>query len=143
MREATALFRAILIGGLVGALPFIWLAIDWVLEIPTVTERCNWHIFVVAAPFCLAAILISALIVLMACMVIGLPLTYYLKKTRRESGEAYIVVGAVSGFILTVIMLIAVGMGQLFWLPFMAALSGAATGASWWRSIRRPQFWSE
>lgn len=137
MPEAFALLRAILIGGVIGATPFIWLTIAWALETRTGLESGLWPVFERAEPFCLAALLISVAIVLVASMVIGLPLTYYLKHTRQESGGAYIGVGALAGFVSTVILLFLLGIDELFWLPFVAALSGAVTGASWWRSMRR------
>ena len=74
-------------------------------------------------------------IVLGASILIGLPLTYLLSRTRRDRGELYVVAGLFFGGVLPVAISILAGQvaAALFYFAIPGSLGGAVTGWSWGR----------
>jgi len=102
-----------LVKGEIGPLPFIWLSIT-----P----------FVVTLPF-----------VLGASIIIGLPLTVFLKQRRWESEPVYVAAGISAGFILPIIILCFTGAPAGYWTACLGALGGGVTSRTWWISAREPK----
>lgn len=90
-----------------------------------------------AVRLALLPLTIACAIVLASSVVIGIPLTFYLQRRHEESGRAYIMPGAVAGFLISIIILYILGMSDGYWFAIPGVLSGAVTGASWWQHRRR------
>ncbi|GEM_PF-1645202 len=73
-------------------------------------------------------------------VLVGLPLTWWLRRKRAESNRAYTLTGAVTGgglpFLYTFVAL-QFGLAA-FVVGFFGLLTGGATGHFWWRFARRP-----
>jgi len=136
MRELRAFLQAVLIGGVVGASPFLWLTI-WLSTYPSANKNSDkLSEFGEALWFALLPLTISCAIVLAAAIVIGLPLTWFLKRREYVSGGAYVVAGAGAGLLIPIVTLFFAGILDAYWFALLGAFSGAATGASWSRSMR-------
>lgn len=137
MRKVRAFVQAVLIGGFVGAAPFLWFTI-WLSTYPHANKHGGRLAdFAEALWFALLPLTISCAIVLAAAIVIGLPLTWFLSQRGYVSGGAYLVSGAGAGLLVPIAALFFAGISDAYWFAFLGAFSGAATGASWSRSMRR------
>ena len=77
-------------------------------------------------------------LVLGASIIVGLPLTAWLKRSGRETGAAYTVAGAALGFVIPLIILLIIHAPAGYWTVILGAFSGAITAHTWWRSAREP-----
>lgn len=83
--------------------------------------------------FAIMPLLLAAVVVIPACLLIGMPIAAMLKRSSDESVAAYILLGAGSGFlVMLAIMLWSFG-PEAFWFAFLGAFSGGATGYCWSR----------
>lgn len=118
--------KAVRAGTAVGmALPFIicvWLGIEY---------RGFW----VLGTF-LVLLVNVLLVVLLGSLFVGIPTAMLLRSLRWESFRAYTLLGAGTGFLFPLGTLFMLSAPAGYWLSFLGMLSGAATGATWWRQTR-------
>lgn len=79
---------------------------------------------------------VAAPLVIGASIVFGLPIMLWLRRTGRESHDAYIVAGGGIGFFLPIVALGIVGAPSGYWVGFLGLLSGAMTARTWWHATR-------
>jgi hypothetical protein len=84
-------------------------------------------------------LLLTVPFVLVGALGIGLALTALLQKTGRETRTAYVVAGAVVGFLLP--LLFSSANSTDVWWPgsFLGILSGSVTANVWWKHRSRPK----
>lgn len=83
-------------------------------------------------------LLVTTPIVLVASILIGLPLTLFLRRNGRESTPAYCAAGGIAGFLLPIAGLLWLGAPDGFWIAGLGAISGAVTGYVWSAQTKRP-----
>lgn len=98
-------------------------------------ESVSSGLLVILLPF-----LIGAAGAAIGLVVIGLPLTWWLRRRRSESAAAYTLVGALAGGGLPALWGLALTQLGIFSivLGFFGMLTGTATGYFWWRFARKP-----
>jgi hypothetical protein len=84
----------------------------------------------------LLPLIIAIAIVLPAALLIGLPTTALLKRFQKESLGAYVGIGIVAGFLLTLAIISIAHSEDLVWLTPFGAFSGAVTARTWWTTAR-------
>jgi uncharacterized membrane protein YgdD (TMEM256/DUF423 family) len=84
----------------------------------------------------ISPLIIAFALVLPAFLIIGLPATALLAKVQRETMEACVGIGTVSGFLLTLLVLQLTSAQELVWMTPIGAFSGAMTGRTWWTAAR-------
>jgi hypothetical protein len=79
-------------------------------------------------------------IVLLGSLVIGVPAALLLRALRRESGGAYVLIGAAAGFLVPAGVVAGFGGDAegLVLLGPVASFSGGVTAAAWW-ALTRPR----
>lgn len=83
-------------------------------------------------------ILVTFPIVLLSCLVLGLPLTLILRRLGRESLPAYAGIGAMFGLLIPILGLHLIDAPAGYWTAFLGAISGATAGYVWWHESRVP-----
>lgn len=78
--------------------------------------------------------LIAMAIVDPAMIVIGLPVTWFLRLRSSESQTTYVVIGVISGFAIPLLYCIIWGPWGAAWVSMLGAFSGGMTALSWWKS---------
>jgi uncharacterized membrane protein len=82
---------------------------------------------------------ISFSLVLGSSLVVGLPAHFILQKACAGSRRTYIFVGALTGFLVPLAVLLAIhAVEGSFWMAFLGAFSGAMTARSWSKSLDQP-----
>ncbi|WP_428969684.1 hypothetical protein ACQR50_02475 [Sphingomonas sp. Xoc002] len=137
MRDVRSFLQAVLIGGFVGAAPFLWFTIGLSTYAFDKSDGGRVSDFAQALWFALLPLTISCAIVLAAAIMIGLPLTWFLRRRGYASGGVYIVSGAWTGLLISIVALLLAGISDAYWFALLGAFSGAATSGSWSRSMRR------
>ena len=127
-------FAAVRRGTLTGGGPFMLLTVP--IAIFDIGASDPLHAVLVA----LSPLMISAGIVLTACVVIGLPVTWLFATLRIESVENYTAAGAFGGVALPISLAILsgdIGKGGEF-VAILGIFAGAMTGYRWgrWREQR-------
>ena len=133
-----AFVKSVLFGTAVAAaLP---LALTVVLAVSSIPDNISGggsvlETVVFAALFAAYPIYITFPIVLAASLVFGLPIVAVLRRTDRETLNAYIICGLMLGALIPVAFLMSVQAGEsyYFWLPLLGAVSGIVTAHTWWR----------
>jgi hypothetical protein len=80
---------------------------------------------------------LSFSLVLIGAFLFGLPMTFVLRYFRQETATAYIVSGAVWGFLLPLIILLWEDAVAGHWMALLGAVAGAAAGRVWGRTFRK------
>ncbi len=91
--------------------------------------------------FAFMPLVVAIIVVLVASVVLGLPLTFFLKRRQQERASVYAGAGAAAGFIIPILLYYRQGgidLSSIF-LAIMGTLSGAVTGLTWWLSARKPR----
>lgn len=83
-------------------------------------------------------LLLTTPIVLLASILIGLPLTLFLRRCGRESTSAYCIAGGISGFIIPIAGLLWLDASAGFWIAGLETIGGVVTGYVWSRQAERP-----
>ncbi len=83
----------------------------------------------------LAPLIITFPIVLVSCLLIGLPTSWLLKRFNAEQLHTYVFVGVVGGSLIPLLIYCAMGADGEWWLSLLGAFSGGVTAASWFNSI--------
>lgn len=78
---------------------------------------------------------ISLGLVLATSVVVGLPTHFILRKWHARSRQTYLVAGAIAGFLVPLLVLLAIEAVAGFWMCFLGAFSGSMTALSWSNSI--------
>ena len=129
-----AFARAVLTGAFAAAAPFLLVTVPLGLILlfdfgdPMGGAR---GLLIAVAP-----LIVTLPIVLGASILIGLPLTYLLSRSRRERGQHYVATGAFFGGAFPLAISIVVGPDaspNLFYFALPGALGGAVTGWQWGR----------
>ena len=138
MAPVPAFVRAVLHGAVAAAAPM--LVITLVMEVISMFDLGRpggnlWpSLYLMALP-----LIVTLPLVLAASLLIGLPLTILLKRTDRESERAYMACGAVAGFLIPIVGLLAMAAPSGYWVALLGAFGGAITGRTWWSAARQPQ----
>ncbi|PWG01596.1 hypothetical protein DF286_00940 [Sphingosinicella humi] len=82
-------------------------------------------------------IAISFGLVLATSVVVGLPTHFMLRKWHAGSRPAYLIAGAIAGFLVPLMVLVAIEAVGGFWMCFLGAFSGSMTALSWSNSFER------
>ena len=85
----------------------------------------------------ISPLLIAFAVVLPSLILIGLPATFILGRLNAESLSAYVAIGAVAGFLITIAVLDYTEAGG-WWIGMIGAFSGGMTARTWWFSAREP-----
>jgi hypothetical protein len=87
----------------------------------------------------LLAFFVAAMIIALAALLIGLPLTWLLEQWRIETPWSYPLAGFIAGAAVIVVAPALFGEAPFEFLPYawIGALPGAVSGAIWWRAYRR------
>lgn len=132
-----AFLKSVMVGTLAGAwLPLIFtvfMAMFMIADVASGREKLTWVLAVAIAP-----ILVTLPIVLLASLLIGLPATFVLKRFQAETCDAYVWLGAVSGFGIPLVILGLLGAQEGWWMSLLGAFSGGMTGRTWWASRLEP-----
>jgi hypothetical protein len=129
--------KAVLSGSLVGAAPV--LALTLLLAASSLPDGINGSGSLPATLWlAILPLAVSFPVVFITSLVIGLPLTYFLRRNGWESNAAYVGVGVTAGFVIPVAGLLMMAAGAGYWIALLGAASGAATGHVWWSSARKP-----
>lgn len=83
--------------------------------------------------FMVLPLLISLPIVMVASMVLGLPLTAFLSRLGKETGQTYVVCGFLFGAIPFIVLILSIGEFGAGIFAFSGGLGGAVTGWVWGR----------
>lgn len=127
--------KSVFFGALTGAAPFLLgTTMIAVTSLPSGIDG-DGRIFPTVW-FAALPLIVTIPIVLSASIVIGLPLTLILRRQGRETEAAYIGTGAMVGFALPIICLLATRGAEGYWMSALGAASGAVTGRTWWASAR-------
>jgi hypothetical protein len=70
---------------------------------------------------------ISFGVVLVSSIFVGLPVHFALQKKRVATHTSYVAAGALTGFLVTLIFLLAIGAVAGFWMVILGAFSGGVT----------------
>lgn len=131
-----AFLKSVAAGSLAGAGPV--LIFTMLLAVVSLPEGINGPGSLLATLWlAILPLVVSAPIVLVASIVIGLPLTYVLHRQNRESAATYIGWGAAFGFIIPIVVLIWIAAQSGYWIALLGAASGGITGRTWWISARQ------
>src|SRR6185312_7968185 len=129
-----AFSKAVLVGTLAGGLlPMsftVTIAVDDYLEPIAGERRLSADIYFAGLPLWISFVLVFA-----SGLVIGIPVHLLVQKLHAASRTTYVSIGAAAGFVVTLIVLLAIGAVAGFWMIFLGALSGAITALSWWNSL--------
>jgi hypothetical protein len=129
MKDALRVFvRAALWGSLAGSGPFLIFTVPEALLAPDWTDLEVWGLAVMP-------LAITAIVVVLAATVLGLPLTAWLSRQGHEDAKTYAVAGLGVGVLLPMILILArFGNGVLgAVLALPGAFAGAVTGTIWGR----------
>lgn len=130
-----AFAKSVLIGSLVGAAPF--LAFTLLLAASSLPEGINGAGSLPATLWlAILPLVVSLPLVLGASTVIGLPLTFVLRRKGWESSAAYVGVGGAFGLLIPIAGLLMMEAEGGYFTALLGAVSGAVTGRVWWRSAR-------
>jgi hypothetical protein len=129
--------KSVLAGASVGSAPFVLLFIPMLIfqlfSVSTIGE-VGAGLFLLILPFLVAFVVVG-----LASLMIGIPVTLFLARRGWERASSYILAGALCGGALEVIHGIASWPG---WpsplIVLLGILSGAATAQTWWVTARRP-----
>lgn len=83
-------------------------------------------------------LLLTTPVVLLASILIGLPLTLFLRRSGRESTLAYCTAGGIAGFLIPSVGMLWLDASAGFWIAGLGMVSGAMTGHVWFSQVRRP-----
>lgn len=130
--------KSVLFGALAGAAPL--LIFTGALAIASLPEGLNGggRLFP-SLWLAIVPLVISIPLVLGASIIVGLPLTVFLKRRGWESASAYISVGAIVGFALPIVILLLMAAPTGYWMALLGAIGGAVTGRTWWATGREPR----
>lgn len=78
---------------------------------------------------------IAFAIVLLSSVIVGLPVHYILEKRRIASHTTYVVAGVLAGFLVPLLILLAIGAVAGFWMATLGAFSGGVTAHFWSGSL--------
>ena len=129
-----AFAKSVFYGALVGAAFPMMFTVS--LALSATGGNWGWTVWFAFMPLAVAII-----VVLVASVVLGLPLTFVLKRQQRERASAYVGAGAAAGFIIPILLYhwqSGIDLGSVF-LAIMGSLSGSVTGFTWWLSARKPR----
>jgi hypothetical protein len=90
-----------------------------------------------AAPIAFGAAL---LVISLACLLIGIPVTYFLKRAGAENLGAYVAAGLLTGTLIPLILVSLEGgvtTGSILGSIVVGGLNGAICAAVWWQKYRR------
>ncbi len=76
-------------------------------------------------------LLVTLPVVLVASLLIGLPLTLFLRRTGRESTFAYCTSGAIAGLLIPLLALLLMGAPSGHWIAFLGLIGGIVTAYVW------------
>ena len=120
-------------GSLIGtSIPTLFVLI---IAVDLMSEDPAGAMLVMTMPF-----MIGFAAALAGIVVIALPLTLWLQRSRGESARAYLTGGMIGGAVSAFLVALVLFEGELSGGVFMAifgALTGSATGHFWWRYMRR------
>jgi hypothetical protein len=80
-------------------------------------------------------LILTTPIVLLASILIGLPLTLFLRRRSRESIFAYCTAGGIAGFLISIAGLLWLDAPTGYWIAGLGMVSGAMTGYVWSRPV--------
>ena len=129
-----AFLKAVVVGILAGAAPFLFFSIP--LGLIALFEsidsgHADWGMLW----FVISPLVVTSCFVLPACLIFGLPVFWILRHRGQESIEAYVAFGGFLGLLppLVFIAIYADSWGWA-WLGLLGAFSGAFTAFSWAKS---------
>jgi hypothetical protein len=133
--------KAVAWGTLAGAaLPLVLTTILVILSLPDLFsgQMSIWQtLYLLFLP-----LIVVFPIVLLACIIFGLPLTALLKWMNRERLSLYVWIGFAIGLLLPVAILVQIGASDGYWMAALGAISGTVTGNVWWTEARESHAFS-
>jgi hypothetical protein len=123
--------KAVMVGSLVGAV--LPLCISVPVAVDDFAHPLTGHVnslndvYLAALP-----LIVSLSIVLASSLVVGLPVSWLLRRLHAESLEAYGSIGAVFGVLIPIGLLLLFRAEGGYWLAVLGAFSGVATALTWW-----------
>lgn len=128
-----AFWKSVLFGTLTGGGPF---AVPITLLAISILWSDRNFIGVISA--ILFPFLVAFPIVLGSSVLVGLPVTFLLKKRGWENVTTYVFLGVIVGFFVPIIVLLIGNAEGGYPLAMLGALSGGVTARTWWVSGREP-----
>ncbi|QFT78748.1 hypothetical protein [Erythrobacter sp. THAF29] len=127
--------KAAAMGSLIGT--SLLTAITLVVGVTALREGLGEALFIMLLPF-----LVGFGCALGGLVIVGLPLTLWLKRKAQESRSAYLSGGLIGGGVVTMVVTWAILGGDPYFglfIAFFGALTGGATGHFWWRYARQEE----
>lgn len=129
--------KSVLFGALAGAAPMLVLTVF--IAIGLLADGVKVGGMLPLLWLAVLPLVVSIPLVFAASILVGLPLTFLLKRRLRESASAYISVGAFVGFVVPIAILLLMEAPAGYWMALLGAVGGAVTGRTWWVSAREPE----
>lgn len=128
--------KSVILGAFSGAFPV--LIVTCVLALLSLPDSLIQGNIFPSLWLAILPLVISLPLVLGASILIGLPLTALLKLKGWESAVIYVSVGAITGFIIPIVILLLIKAPAGYWMALLGAFGGGVTGRTWWVSGREP-----
>ncbi len=117
--------KSVIFGTLAGASPLLVITIFLALMMLPEGVSGDGHLFP-SLWLAVLPLIVTTPIVLAASTIVGLPLTFFLRRQGWESGEVYITVGAAVGFVIPIAGLLIMDAPSGYWMSILGAISGVS-----------------